>query len=114
MLKGQCMPRFKSNSCSTKNKSPTPMSLLERFREAVLRLMMLTALTKVTTTNHGRSGHHVVIEERQRRYSPYDSHHTEAVADCIEFIKKKAATDADANRHSSASSSANDTVEIVV
>ncbi|KAE9606645.1 hypothetical protein Lal_00026278 [Lupinus albus] len=109
MLKGQCMPRFKSNSCSTKNKSPTPMTLLERFREAVLRLMMLSAFSKATTTTrHGGAGD-FVGSERQRRYSPYEPHHSEAVADCIEFIKKKAATDADGNRHSSASSSADDT-----
>ncbi|OIV94837.1 hypothetical protein TanjilG_22034 [Lupinus angustifolius] len=112
MLKGQCMPRFKSNSCSTKNKSPTPMTLLERFREAVLRLMMYSALSKATTTTtrHGGAGD-VVGSERQRRYSPYEPHHSEAVADCIEFIKKKAATDGDGNRHSSASSSADDTAE---
>ncbi|KAK7307488.1 hypothetical protein VNO77_40596 [Canavalia gladiata] len=86
MMKGQCMPRLKGNSC--KNKSPSPMTLLERFREAVLRLMMFSALSKAT--NHGGSGDG---ERQHRRYSPYDPHHTEAVADCIEFIKKKAATD---------------------
>ncbi|KAJ1408801.1 hypothetical protein SESBI_23213 [Sesbania bispinosa] len=110
MMKGQCMPRLKSNSC--KNKVPSPMTLLERFREAVLRLMMFSALSKATTTNHGGG-------ERQRRYrhsnSPYDPHHSEAVADCIEFIKKKAATDTIENRrHSNASSSMDDTAEIVV
>nr|KYP66873.1 hypothetical protein KK1_013184 [Cajanus cajan] len=87
MMKGQCMPRLKSNSCKS-NKPPSPMTLLERFREAVLRLMMLSALSKATT-NH-RDG-----ERHNRRYnnSPHDPHHSEAVADCIEFIKKKAATD---------------------
>ncbi|KAG4973426.1 hypothetical protein AAZX31_11G074400 [Glycine max] len=87
MMKGQCMPRLKSSSC--KNKTPSPMTLLERFREAVLRLMMLSALSKAT--NHRRSGD----GERQNRHfnSPHDPHHSEAVADCIEFIKKKAATD---------------------
>ncbi|TKY70475.1 Transducin/WD40 repeat superfamily protein [Spatholobus suberectus] len=87
MMKGQCMPRLKSPSC--KNKTPSPMTLLERFREAVLRLMMVTALSKAT--NHNRSSGDG--ERQNRRYSPYDPHHTEAVADCIEFIKKKAATD---------------------
>lgn len=113
-MKGQCMPRLKSSSC--KNKIPSPMTLLERFREAVLRLMMMSALSKATNNgnNHGgsRDG------ERQRRYnSPYDPHHTEAVADCIEFIKKKAATDdtVDENRHSCASNcSVDDPAEIVV
>ena len=112
-MKGQCMPRLKSNSCSTKNKSPTPMTLLERFREAVLRLMMLSALSRATTTNHGGSGDE---GGRQRRYcSAYDPHHSEAVADCIEFIKKKAANDDIVeNRHSSTCCSADDTADIVV
>ncbi|KAL9328228.1 hypothetical protein ACSQ67_003231 [Phaseolus vulgaris] len=87
MMKGQCMPRLKSNSC--KNKAPSPMTLLERFREAVFRLMMLSALSKATT-NHRGSGDG---ERQHHRCSPHDPHHSEAVADCIEFIKKKAATD---------------------
>ncbi|KAG5069699.1 hypothetical protein AAZX31_01G154500 [Glycine max] len=87
MMKGQCMPRLKSSSC--KNKTPSPMTLLERFREAVLRLMMLSALSKATSHRGSGDG-----ERQNRRYnSPYDPHHGEAVADCIEFIKKKAATD---------------------
>lgn len=111
-MKGQCMPRLKSNSCSRKNKSPTPMTLLERFRDAVLRLMMFSALSKATT-NHGAG--HGNVGERQRRYSSScDTYNTEAVADCIEFIKKKAATATDVNRLSSASTSGDDTAEIVV
>ncbi|KAF7809663.1 Transducin/WD40 repeat-like superfamily protein [Senna tora] len=96
MMKGQCIPRFRSsnNSC-TKNKTPSPMTLLERFREAVLRLMMLSALSKATTQGGGSGG-----DGRQRRFYPSDSHNSEAVADCIEFIKKKAAVDG--NRYSSA------------
>lgn len=103
MMKGQCMPRLKNNSF--KNKIPSPMTLLERFREAVFRLMMMSAFSKTTTSNHGGSGD----GERQRRYSQYDSthHNSEAVADCIEFIKKKAVVDTDENRHSSASNSDN-------
>ncbi|KAI4314759.1 hypothetical protein L6164_027636 [Bauhinia variegata] len=99
MMKGQCMPRFRS--CSTKNKSPSPMSLLERFREAVFRLMMLSALSKATANNQGGSGD---SGRQRRRYYSYqnDPHHSEAVADCIEFIKKKATVDD--NRHSSVSS----------
>ncbi|KAI4327726.1 hypothetical protein L6164_020152 [Bauhinia variegata] len=91
MRKGQCMPRFRS--CSAQNKSPSPISLLERFREAVFRLMMLSALSKAS--DRGR---------QRRRYYPYqsDPHYSEAVADCIEFIKKKATVED--NRHSSVSS----------
>ena len=107
MMKGQCMPRLKSNSY--KNKIPSPMTLLERFREAVFRLMMMSAFSK-TATNHGGSGD----GERQIRYSHYDTHNSEAVADCIEFIKKKAAADTEENCHSSASSSTDDMSEMVV
>lgn len=67
------------------------MTLLERFREAVLRLMMLSALSKASGNHRGTSGGDG--EPQNRRCSPYDPHHTEAVADCIEFIKKKSATD---------------------
>ncbi|KAK7309344.1 hypothetical protein RJT34_05989 [Clitoria ternatea] len=86
MMKGQCIPKLKS-----KNKTPSPMTLLERFREAVLRLMMISAFSKAATTNHGGSADG---ERQLRRFTPnYDPHHTEAVADCIEFIKKKATND---------------------
>ncbi|KAL5099544.1 hypothetical protein RYX36_003871 [Vicia faba] len=102
MMKGQCMPRLKSNSF--KNKIPSPITLLERFREAVFRLMMMSAFSKTSASNHGGSGD----GERQIRYSQYDTHHnSEAVADCIEFIKKKAVLDIDENLHSCASSSHN-------
>lgn len=85
-MKGQCIPRMKGN------KIPSPMTLLERFREAVLRLMMFSAISKATNNNRG--GGSGGDRERQRRYSPYnDPHHSEAVADCIEFIKKKSAID---------------------
>ena len=83
------------------------MTLLERFREAVFRLMMLSALSKASS--HGGSGEQ---PQRQRRYHPHDPHHSEAVADCIEFIKRKAATDE--IRHSTASSSADSTAEMVL
>ncbi|OMO84639.1 hypothetical protein COLO4_21914 [Corchorus olitorius] len=88
-----CMPRFKSNN---KNKRLSPMTLLDRFREAVFRLIMLSALTKA-------SHHQTGSTAAPRKYYPADAHHSEAVADCIEFIKKKAYTDE--NRDSSASSS---------
>ncbi|XVE87424.1 hypothetical protein DITRI_Ditri18aG0116300 [Diplodiscus trichospermus] len=77
-----CMPRFRSNN---KNKRLSPLTLLERFREAVFRLIMLSALTK---TSHNR--HHTGSSVAPRKYYPPDAHHSEAVADCIEFIKKKA------------------------
>ncbi|KAL2348598.1 hypothetical protein Fmac_002598 [Flemingia macrophylla] len=94
MMKGQCMPRLKGNNSCKTNKPPSPITLLERFREAVLRLMMISALSKPTTNHrHGDQRHN----PRHHINSPHDPHHTEAVADCIEFIKKKAATDAYVN-----------------
>ena len=70
------------------------MTLLERFREAVFRLIMLSALSKATTTTHNNYHHHRHQAHVSRSYyNPADPHHSEAVADCIEFIKKKALTD---------------------
>lgn len=102
-----CIPRLmKSNkqysSCTNKTKPLiSPMTLLERFREAVLRLIMLSAVSNKSTTNQPRSTDHHV---QQCKYCPYDPHHSEAVADCIEFIKKKASPEDDHNRGSSVSS----------
>ncbi|OMO57055.1 hypothetical protein CCACVL1_26037 [Corchorus capsularis] len=81
------------------------MTLLDRFREAVFRLIMLSALTKA-------SHHQTGSTTAPRRYYPADAHHSEAVADCIEFIKKKAYTDE--NRDSSASSSNLDATEVAM
>ncbi|KAE8674021.1 hypothetical protein F3Y22_tig00111769pilonHSYRG00272 [Hibiscus syriacus] len=80
-----CMPRTKG---SNKNKRLSPASLIERFREAVFRLIMLSALTKVSTHPHGSSSAGTATPWKY--YRPADAHHSEAVADCIEFIKKKA------------------------
>ncbi|KAG4153719.1 hypothetical protein ERO13_D03G009600v2 [Gossypium hirsutum] len=44
-----CMPRFKGNN---KNKRLSPMTLFERFREAIFRLIMLSALTKTSSDQH--------------------------------------------------------------
>ncbi|BFG39258.1 hypothetical protein CerSpe_255320 [Prunus speciosa] len=92
--------RSNVNSCSNKTKRLSPMTLLERFREAVFRLIMLSAVSSNKSTSHaGRSS-----PDAQRYYCPHDDpHHSEAVADCIEFIKKKASPE-DGNRGSSASS----------
>ncbi|KAB2004367.1 hypothetical protein ERO13_D11G183450v2 [Gossypium hirsutum] len=97
-----CIPGFKSNNKN--NKRLSPVTLLERFREAVFRLIMLSALSKAS--HHHQSSSSTV----PRRYYPADAHHNEAVADCIEFIKKKS------SRESRASSSNMDaaTSEIVM
>lgn len=100
-----CIPRLRGNAaaCANKNnKGLSPMTLLERLREAVLRLIMLSALPKATSA-HGTTGSAADAQTRRCCY-PNDSHHSEAVADCIEFIKKTASADEE-NRDSSASSS---------
>ncbi|KAK8685766.1 hypothetical protein V6N13_124800 [Hibiscus sabdariffa] len=82
-----CMPRFKGNN---KNKRLSPTTLLERFREAVFRLIMISALGKA-------SHHHCSTSNAPRKYYPTDAHHSEAVADCIEFIKKKSSREDNAD-----------------
>lgn len=96
---------FKSSNKN--NKCLSPVSLLERFREAVFRLIMLSALSKAS--HHHQSSSSTV----SRRYYPADAHHNEAVADCIEFIKKKSSRE---DRESRASGSNMDdaTGEIVM
>lgn len=102
-----CTPRTRSRSNRI-----SPMSLLDRFREAVFRLIMISALSKATTT-HGRKTEksartHKRSTSFQYNYA-YEPHHSEAVADCIEFIKKSAVNE-DQNRDSTASSAASDVV----
>ncbi|GMI76974.1 hypothetical protein HRI_001366700 [Hibiscus trionum] len=41
-----------------------------------------------TKTSHHHH-HHSSTSNTPRKYYPADAHHSEAVADCIEFIKKK-------------------------
>ncbi|KAK8619116.1 hypothetical protein V6N13_133083 [Hibiscus sabdariffa] len=94
-----CVPRMKG---SNKNKCLSPMSLLERLREAVFRLIMLSALTKAATQPHTTSS---APATPRKYYRPADAHHSEAVADCIEFIKKKAYREENLNRVSSGRSS---------
>lgn len=83
------------------------MNLLERFREAVFRLIMFSAFSKA-------ADHAARSTEVRQYYCPDNDHrHSEAVADCIEFIKKKALLD-DQNRDSTVSSSVDSTAEGVI
>jgi COMPASS component SWD2 len=53
--------------------------------------------------------------KKRSSYYPADPHHSEAVADCIEFIKKSSLTDQEEiNRDSTASSSFDDTGEMAM
>lgn len=107
-----CMPRLGGSSSRSRKSTRliTPMSLLDRFREAVFGLIMLSSLSKATTVHENRtstgSGHAHHHHHHHTSYYSYDSHHSEAVADCIEFIKKSAT--ADENRHSTATNSSID------
>lgn len=104
----QCIPRLtKPNAPKSKPQRLVPKSLLERFREALLRMIMLSAVTKSTHENIDRvrapqapceqPGHarHQNRHHRQPSNCNYyqDRYYGEAVADCIEFIKKKASSD---------------------
>ncbi|GAB4847524.1 hypothetical protein Ancab_026583 [Ancistrocladus abbreviatus] len=81
---------------TSSNRFLPAMSLLEQFRKAVFRLIMLTALSKAT--NRDQHPHPPTAgspDGRIRRsynYSPHDPHHSEAVADCIEFLKKSSSS----------------------
>lgn len=87
--------RMKSGggSCCTRK---SHVSLLDRFRDAVFRLIMLSALSKAANNKQecGRSSSSWSVYEQSplaaAYYYPYEPHHSEAVADCIEFIKKSA------------------------
>ncbi|KAI3813608.1 hypothetical protein L1987_18336 [Smallanthus sonchifolius] len=112
------------------------MSLLDRFREAVFRLIMISALSRVSNTpttpsststststfdtqsplrlssRSSSKSSPAVTNRHHRSYHHYstNSHHTEAVADCIEFIKRSAN---DENRDSIASTTSR-SAEIVI
>ncbi|OVA04908.1 hypothetical protein BVC80_8873g12 [Macleaya cordata] len=95
-MKGpRCLPSLitirnnNSNNNTTTNSSNnrlSPISLLERFRETVFRLIMLNAISK--------NPHHDAPINVRRMYSPVSDqqYHSDAVAECIDFIKKSAST----------------------
>ncbi|KAG9132307.1 hypothetical protein Leryth_012977 [Lithospermum erythrorhizon] len=69
----------------TNRMSSSAMSLLDRFREAVFRLIMVSALSSSTTHRRQR-----VDTRGSNNYYKEEPHRSEDVADCIEFIKKSA------------------------
>ncbi|KAG6507258.1 hypothetical protein ZIOFF_032600 [Zingiber officinale] len=82
----QCMPRLWRKPLPM----PAPASILERFREAVFKLMISSVVSK------GRRRE--MLEEaaaRQRLQLAPDSYRSEAVEDCIKFFKRSAAANAD-------------------
>lgn len=74
-----CMPRLMRGNGRAVT---TPASLLDRLREVVLRLIMLSALSKGTRAQRREPAPHPCRQP--------DSYRSEAVEDCIEFFKKSA------------------------
>lgn len=90
------MTKGRSSACARK----TNFSLLDRLRDAVLRLIMLSALSKAATATPPPPPQERNLDAQRstdcRRHYPYPYHHhhephrSEALADCIEFMKKSA------------------------
>ncbi|THU73108.1 hypothetical protein C4D60_Mb04t19320 [Musa balbisiana] len=77
-----CIPRARSNRPVTAH-----MSLLERIREVVFKLIMLSAMLKSTGTGAQREK---LRKASIRASKPPDSYRSEAVEDCIEYVKRSA------------------------
>lgn len=83
-----CMPRFRAiRPASAMPAAPT--SLLERAREALLRLVMLSVASKTVQVRHEKAVT-VSTETHGGGYQLPDSYRSEAVKDCIEFLKRSA------------------------
>ncbi|KAM0912792.1 hypothetical protein ACQ4PT_012596 [Festuca glaucescens] len=94
-----CMPRLTRGSCRASTAQPAAsVSLLDRIRDVVLRLIMLTAVSKASVQRSRSSS------SRSRASSPRadgaavavtcrrdDSIRNEAVEECIEFLKRSSA-----------------------
>ncbi|KAF0923028.1 hypothetical protein E2562_003266 [Oryza meyeriana var. granulata] len=100
-----CMPRLMRGSCRASTARPAAsVSLLERIRDVVLRLIMLSAVSKasVKRSDSGTNGKASSSpragwrRERAPTSAPVtcrrdDSIRNEAVEDCIEFLKRSSA-----------------------
>lgn len=73
-----CLPRLRHRQATF----DTPMSLFNRLREVLLRLIMLSSAVSRTIETHQAPP--------ARVYQSLDSHRSEAVKDCIEFFKRSA------------------------
>ncbi|KAF7070712.1 hypothetical protein CFC21_076189 [Triticum aestivum] len=89
-----CMPRLARGRCRASTARPAAsVSLLERIRDVVLRLIMLTAVSKASVqrssssrTSSPRAGAAGAVTCRRD-----DSIRNEAVEECIEFLKRSSA-----------------------
>jgi hypothetical protein len=92
-----CFPRLTRGTCRASTAQPAAsVSLLERLRDVVLRLIMLTAVSKASvqrsrssssrTSSPRAAGAAVAVTCRRD-----ESIRNEAVEECIEFLKRSSA-----------------------
>ncbi|KAL5223866.1 hypothetical protein ABZP36_010505 [Zizania latifolia] len=100
-----CMPRLMRGGCRASTARPAAsVSLLERIRDVVLRLIMLSAVSKESVKRSSSSGSGKASSSprawRPRERVPVappvtchrdDPIRNEAVEDCIEFLKRSSA-----------------------
>jgi hypothetical protein len=96
-----CIPRLRGGGGRSRRRggssaaSPTQVSVLDRVRDVVLRLAMLPAATKGGATLRRMAISRAearVVSPAASAAPPYaDSYRSEAVDDCIEFLKQSAA-----------------------
>ncbi|CAL5033918.1 unnamed protein product [Urochloa decumbens] len=104
-----CIPRLRGGGGrrSRRGSAATQVSMLDRVRDVVLRLAMLSAASTATTTAKGAPGNlrrpataaaaTATPSRAAARVGPAasvsytDSYRSEAVDDCIEFLKRSAA-----------------------
>lgn len=75
-----CLPRLRRRQATFD--TPMSMSLFNRLREVLLRLIMISSAVSRTTETHQAPP--------ARVHQNLDSHRSEAVKDCIEFFKRSA------------------------
>jgi hypothetical protein len=83
-----CMPRFRGLRPATTTPA-APTSLLERAREAIVRLAMLSVASKTVQVRREKAVS-IGAEAQGGGYQLPDSYRSEAVKDCIEFLKRSA------------------------
>uniref|UniRef100_A0A0E0HDE0 Uncharacterized protein n=1 Tax=Oryza nivara TaxID=4536 RepID=A0A0E0HDE0_ORYNI len=94
-----CMPRLVRGGCRASTARPAAsVSLLERIRDVVLRLIMLSAVSKASVKRTGGGKASSSSSPRAAPPPPVmtscrrdDSIRNEAVEDCIEFLKRSSA-----------------------
>ncbi|KAL6885480.1 hypothetical protein ACP4OV_010259 [Aristida adscensionis] len=90
-------PRRRGGSPSSSTAAGAPVSVLDRLRDVMLRLAMLSAASSSATSSKGGGGGAASLQRTGTRVSPAaakayaDTYRSEAVDDCIEFLKRSAA-----------------------